>query len=524
MRGGRAVAVAALLCGVAPGVPAEPLTPEQAAGKRLYLEGIAASGDVPRARVGAGGLELPASALPCGNCHGVDGLGRPEGGITPPDITWSELSKPYGHVHENRRRHGQFTAEGFRRAITDGVDPAGNTLDQAMPRYVFGHRDLANLQAYLERLGSERDPGLTDETVRIGSLLPSSGPFAAPGAAVRALLEAYIEAANGRGGVYGRKLELVVAEYSQRPADNIDRIRELLEGDGVFALLSPFAAGFERQLTDLARDRRLPVVAPVTLHVDDRPDANSHVFHLLSDGVQLGEVLSKYAAEFLDLASESLTLLHPAGHEGRAAAERVASLLEALGVHGAGKLAFEPGQADVSALVGKMKDDGTTAVLLLGYGLDSAALGAAADRAGWHPRLLLPGPFASSGVLGLSSGFDSKVFLAYPSLPTDRRPKSWGDFVGLLRSKQVGPGHHATLAAAYSGAALLLEGLKRSGRDLSRARLIESLEKIQDFEPGLLPTLSFNTTRRIGALGGYVVGVDLARKVYKPLGEWVRLD
>ena len=34
--------------------------------------------------------------MACANCHGFDGQGKPEGGITPSNLTWEVLSKPYG--------------------------------------------------------------------------------------------------------------------------------------------------------------------------------------------------------------------------------------------------------------------------------------------------------------------------------------------------------------------------------------------------------------------------------------------
>jgi len=53
---------------------------------------------------------------------------------------------------------------------------------------------------------------------------------------------------------------------------------------------------------------------------------------------------------------------------------------------------------------------------------------------------------------------------------------------------------------------------------MTRAALIASLEQLRDFKTGVLPPLTFNPNRRIGASGCYIVGVDLTRKQYVPLG------
>ena len=501
------------------------LSDEQAAGKRLFEGGIGVSGESPQAQVGSGGLALPASALPCANCHGPDGRGRPEGGVTPPDIRWSELIKPYGHVHENRRQHGPFDVDSFRIAVTEGLDPDGNRLDQAMPRYLLAARDLENLQAYLKHLEKRAARGVDDTHVRIGTLVPLRGPLAEAGKSVQRLLESYFARINAEGGVYGRQLELVVAEYVGDPERSLDNLTHLLDdGDGVFALLSPFAAGFEPRLTDLAQERDLPVLAPVVLELDNRPAANTHVFHLLSGGTELARVLADYARDTLELDNRAIALVQSAGPAWDAAAQAVASHLERRGGGSPQQVIYRPGLSDLDAIVGELETDGSKAVILLGPALDPVDFGAAAARADWYPELLLPGPFASPGVLTLPPGFDRKVFVSYPSLPSDRERPVWQDYVGLLAEAGIERGPHATLVASFAGAELLVEALKRTGRELSRDSMVVGLEKVQGFESGLLPPLTYNTTRRIGALGGYIVAVDLTKQVYRPIGPWHSLD
>src|SRR5690606_12018807 len=84
----RCRAVFALCMGLAAVVgaaAAHELNAEEAAGQRIYRNGLSTSGGEIHARVGAGGTLLPASALPCAGCHGTDGRGRLEGGVAPPD-------------------------------------------------------------------------------------------------------------------------------------------------------------------------------------------------------------------------------------------------------------------------------------------------------------------------------------------------------------------------------------------------------------------------------------------------------
>src|SRR5262245_60804895 len=134
------------------------LTASEQRGRALYREGVAAGDSAVSAR--AGSLRVPATRVPCASCHGRDGLGRPDAGVVPSDITWANLTKPYGLRHDNGRTHPAYTADAVIRAVTAGVDPAGNALDAAMPRYALDDAVARDLVAYLQRLGDDADQGV----------------------------------------------------------------------------------------------------------------------------------------------------------------------------------------------------------------------------------------------------------------------------------------------------------------------------------------------------------------------------
>src|SRR5215217_4766481 len=206
-----ATACAALLC-VSNQTPQEsrPLTAAERRGRAIFLRGEVPGKKPLMAMVGD--LEVPAATINCAGCHGRRGEGKTEGGVAAGNLTWSNLTKSYGHTHPSGRKHGAFNESSFTTAVVRGVDPAGNELNVAMPRYRLSIEDMNDLIAYIKRLEFDRDPGLTAESIDIGVPLPASAALAETGQAIRQIVTAYFDELNAQGGIYNRKIKLHFTE------------------------------------------------------------------------------------------------------------------------------------------------------------------------------------------------------------------------------------------------------------------------------------------------------------------------
>ena len=91
----------------------------------------------------------------CSSCHGADGRGGAPvmmGTEIPGDIRYSHLTE---EEHEEGEEHPPYTDELIRRAITLGLNPAGEPLDLTMPRWRMSDQDLDDLIEYLKTLNGE---------------------------------------------------------------------------------------------------------------------------------------------------------------------------------------------------------------------------------------------------------------------------------------------------------------------------------------------------------------------------------
>lgn len=111
-------------------------------GERIFFRGVNSKGEIIKNTHGMQGVG-------CAMCHGTDARGS-KMMMDVPDIRWSTLINPEGHVHSSGRRHPPYTEESFKTCVLAGIDPAGNQLSTMMPRWEMSKEDIDDLVDYLK--------------------------------------------------------------------------------------------------------------------------------------------------------------------------------------------------------------------------------------------------------------------------------------------------------------------------------------------------------------------------------------
>jgi ABC-type branched-subunit amino acid transport system substrate-binding protein len=500
------------------------LTPQEARGKQIYLEGKSSSGEKIHARVGRSRVKVPGSVMPCGNCHGPDGLGRPEGGVEPPDITWTSLTKEYGHRHPDGRTHPPFDDASLANSIREGVDPALNELDITMPIYEISETDMAALIAYMKLLEGDLGPGVSDSVIRIATLAPGPGPFEEFGVAVTGVLEAYLANLNDKGGVYGRSIELVVVERGNNLNVTLEGLRRFLDDDPVFAFVAAFAPGMEREFFLLLEENGLPNLGPVTLLPVPPGLADGNAFLIAAGAADQARALAVHLKGRAGLTGGGVAVVHNGIPDIETVVRAVAREGAALGWPDPIEKSLGQGNEAVGRAVTDLAESGVGAVIYIGSDEGLTAFGGAVAETSWRPTMLVSGPLNARAAFNLPTDFKGKVFAAYPTLPSDRSDDGNEELRLLQEARGLGRDHLATQISALAAAKVLVEGLRRSGRALSREKLVESLESLSKFETGLMPAISYGPAKRVGASGAYVIEVDPEQRTFAAAPVWHDVD
>ena len=504
--------LASLLAGAAV-LPAA--APSASRGRQIYLRGQGGKGPAIAASIDGWQSQVPASLLACASCHGADGEGRPEGGVTPSPLTWDQLTKPYAVEEAGGRSRPPYTESTLARAVMTGLDSAGRPLQSTMPRFRMSGEQLHDLVAYLKILGRTREPGLTDQSLAVGMFVPSSGPQQKIGEAMRQVVSALFDRANAHGGLYGRKLELRVL----RSEDGASA----LAGGQVFALLGGLSGVTGLDVAALAEEKEIPLIAPVVTDPDPGSPARRYSFYLFPGMREQALALAAFAEEQVEKKALRAIVVYPRTPRATGLAQAIEEHARDAGWAGVKEIGYREGAPDAEAAVAAGRKASASALFFLGSPAEAASLLSEAAKRSFTPSVFLEGLQAGRELSAAPPAFQDRLFLAFPGLPLARGTEAEQDFHALL-GKQAQPGMQAFQLWAYAGGRILLEALRTAGRRLDREKLITSLEGLYDFEAGTAAPVWFGPGRRLGTSGATIVRLDASVHQMVVVRPWVDVE
>lgn len=461
------IAAASLTRGGAPRADAcSPLDPSMKRGRGIFQRGEARA--PIEGRLDRDGASMKGRDAACASCHGPRGEGRGEGAIVAPPLTPTRLFAP---------RERAYDHASLARALREGVTPEGRALRLPMPRYALDDEAVTDLAAYLGCLGRERDPGVSDDAVRVGAALPMSGPRAEIGRAARDALLASFAALQARW-----RIDLLVEDTSLGGARAaVDR----LISQGIFALVASAAPGD-------ARDDDLPVILPLSAPAGPALPRSFTLF-------MPPEERARVAVTHLARASRNrLLVAHDRGEAGArwlASARREAAKR---GLPAPRSIELDGERASAASLVEAADAAHADAILLVGSSA-SAALGLAAIEARRGVHL-----YCSEAPADIPPSLRERTWILEPGLARGELSAAIANLEATLNERGLPARHLAVRAHAAIAARVLDEALRRAGSPPTRDALITSLEGLRGFETGLSPPLTFARDRHVGVMGAYV--------------------
>lgn len=393
-----------------------------------------------------------------------------------------------------------------------------------------GHRTIlvAAALACLALLGSAGGaraaaPGVSADQITLGVVTDLTGPVSYYGIQLRDSAQLYFDVVNKRGGVHGRKIRLVVENDECSPAKSVATVKKLVTRDQIFALFGGSCSGAAINLIPLVNQEKLPYVNVIPSHklvVEPVQPFIFHIGHMRGDwqGLMMGD----YAVTALQ--GKRIGILKLEGEYGESKGGGAVTALEKHGVKPAAVETFGRNDSDLSSQILRFKAQNVDVVIHVGYVNDSAIALRQAKELGLGARWIFSDGSSALAFLKLAGDTAvgaSVIWPGGPSLPERPTTPRMKQFTETFRARYPNLGEDRpdyVDVMSYAAAEVIVEGLQRAGKDLTREKFVKALESLKSFETGLQLPVTFSPTDHLGIKAGRFFRVTAPGK--RELSDW----
>lgn len=356
---------------------------------------------------------------------------------------------------------------------------------------------LASLGAMSEQRSDQPTP---DKEIRIGNIVPYSGPLSEFGAIGKAEA-AYFDMINDRGGINGRKVRFISRDDKSDPAAALELTRDLVEKDDVQLMFGSFGTPGNLATRWYLNEKKIPQLFVAS---GDEELSQAKAFPwtmgwqppLRSEGRIYANYIQAYYPR------KKIVVLWQNDQFGRMVYKGIQEGLGDLNRHVLVDVAFDISDEHLEGHVSILKRAGADIFVFLGVPSTASKVIQLAASLNWHPVFIVNDASASianaMAPAGLenSSGVISAAFLKDPSDPAwkdDPAMKDW--FAFMDKYHQVESTNNSAALFGYAAAEALTKVLRQCGDDLSRENIMRQAASLRDYQPSVaLPNIRMNTS------------------------------
>jgi branched-chain amino acid transport system substrate-binding protein len=345
------------------------------------------------------------------------------------------------------------------------------------------------------------DIGATDTEIKIGNIMPYSGPASAYGV-IGKTEDAYFRKINAEGGINGRKISFVTYDDAYSPPKTVEQARKLVESDEVLFIFNPLGTPPNSAIQKYMNMKKVPqlfVATGATKWNDPKefPWTMGWQPNYQSESI----IYAKYILK--NNPNAKIAVLYQNDDYGK---DYLKGFRDGLGAKAASMIvmeeSYEVSEPTIDSHIVKLKSTGADVF----FNITTPKFAAQAIKKNaeveWKPLHFLNNVSASIGSVIKPAGFENAqniISSNYLKDPTDSQWKTdagmiaWNEFL----DKYYPEANRADLSVmyGYTVAQGLVHVLKACGDDLTRENIMKQAASIRDLElGGLLPGVKVNTS------------------------------
>jgi branched-chain amino acid transport system substrate-binding protein len=349
--------------------------------------------------------------------------------------------------------------------------------------------------------GAAEMRGVTATEIRIGQTMPYSGPVSAFGALGKGEV-GYFRMLNEKGGINGRKVNLISLDDSYAPPKTVEQTRRLVESDEVALIFSSIGTAHNTAIAKYLQSKNIP---QLFLASGASKFADIAQYPQATMGVQApfryeARLYARYALERNPNAK--FAVISQNDDYGR---DYLLGLRDVLGdkydsiVTAA---TYEIADPTIDSQIVKLKASAADVLVIAATPKFAAQAIRKAYEIGWRPMTFLSNVAVWISTVMQPAGLEAGVGILSTAYVKDPDDPSWADDPGVKAWREFmtryipeADQHDTNYVNAYNSAMALEAVLKACGDDLSTENILKQAYSIRDLElPMLLPGIRINTS------------------------------
>ena len=344
------------------------------------------------------------------------------------------------------------------------------------------------------------DTGASDTEIKIGNIMPYSGPASAYGI-IGKTEEAYFKMINDKGGINGRKIAYVTYDDGYSPPKAVEQVRKLVESDEVLAVFNPLGTPSNTAIQKYLNAKKIPqlFVATGATKWND-PKSFPWTIGWQPSYQSEAQIYAKWLLK--EKPDAKIAILYQNDDFGK---DYLKGTKDGFGAKASSMIimeeSYEVSEPSIDGHIVKIKAANPDVLLIYTTPKFGAQTIKKTAELGWKPLQIITNVSASVGSVMKPAGFEASqgvLSAAYakdgadPRWTDDAAMKKWVEFLDKYM-----PGADKTdssVVYGYGAAQTLAKALEQCGDDLTRANLMKQAASLKDFTPDtLLPGVKINT-------------------------------
>jgi branched-chain amino acid transport system substrate-binding protein len=344
------------------------------------------------------------------------------------------------------------------------------------------------------------DTGASDTEIKIGNIMPYSGPASAYGV-IGKTEQAFFDKINAEGGINGRKIKFLSYDDGYSPPKAVEQARKLVEDDGVLLIFNPLGTPSNSAIRTYMNGKKVPqlFVATGASKWNDPKEFPWTMGWQPSYQIE-AQIYAKYILKHKPDAK--IGVLYQNDDFGK---DYLKGLKEGLGPKASmitAEESYETTEPTVDGHVVKLKAAGVDVFISVTTPKFAAQTIKKLAEIDWHPLHIVSNVSTSVGGVIKPAGFENSQGLLSAQYAKDGADPQWDNDPGMKKflaflAKYYPEGNRldGSTVFGYGVAQTLAKVLQMCGDDLTRENVMRQAASLKDFEPDtLLPGIKINTS------------------------------